>query len=188
MGKLYLIILNMSSFFPYLTLQRRYLCFIHTLSTCIPHKIHIKPQSYPHSCRISFQKKKSDSVSISVQCCTPTFRKSYFYLPVYPFSEQFFPLLFTDLIIIFCFQSVKDFCSTRSDALCKTAQCLHEKCRINAQIDTPSSQKQSPWCFPGSFGKPFGLQRKDQRKKKRQKIPSLHAQDLIVAIGCPLSI
>ena len=39
MGKLYLIILNMSSFFPYLTLQRRYLCFIHTLSTCIPHKI-----------------------------------------------------------------------------------------------------------------------------------------------------
>ena len=102
MGKLYLIILNMSSFFPYLTLQRRYLCFIHTLSTCIPHKIHIKPQSYPHSCRISFQKKKADSVSISVQCCTPTFRKSYFYLPVYPFSEQFFPLLFTDLIIIFC--------------------------------------------------------------------------------------
>ena len=80
----------MSSFFPYLTLQRRYLCFIHTLSTCIPHKIHIKSQSYPHSCPISFQKKKADSVSISVQCCTPTFRKSYFYLPVYPFSEQFF--------------------------------------------------------------------------------------------------
>ena len=118
--------------------------------------------------------KKADSVSISVQCCTPTFRKSYFYLPVYPFSEQFFLLLFTDLIIIFCFQPVKDFCSTRSDTLCKTAQGLHEKCRINTQIDTPGSQKQSPWCFPGSFGKPFGLQRKDQRKKKRQKIPSLH--------------
>lgn len=109
----------MSSFFPYLTLQRRYLCFIHTLSTCIPHKIHIKSQSYPHSCPISFQKKKADSVSISVQCCTPTFRKSYFYLPVYPFSEQFFLLLFTDLIIIFCFQPVKDFCSTRSDTLCQ---------------------------------------------------------------------
>ena len=120
--------------------------------------------------------KKADSVSISVQCCTPTFRKSYFYLPVYPFSEQFFLLLFTDLIIIFCFQPVKDFCSTRSDTLCKTAQGLHEKCRINTQIDTPGSQKQSPWCFPDSFGKPFGLQRKDQRKKKRQKIPSLHAQ------------
>lgn len=153
-----------------------------------PHFIHIKSQSYPHSYHISFQKKKTDSVSISVQCCTPTFRKSYFYLPVYPFSEQFFLLLFTDLIIIFCFHPVKDFCSTRSDTLCKTAQCLHEKCRINAQIDTPGSQKQPPWCFPGSFGKSFGLQRKDQRKKKRQKIPSLNAQDLIVAIGCPLSV
>lgn len=184
MGKLYLIILNMSSFFPYLTLQRRYLCFIHTLSTCIPHKI--AELSTLMSYFIS--EKKADSVSISVQCCTPTFRKSYFYLPVYPFSEQFFPLLFTDLIIIFCFQSVKDFCSTKSDALCKTAQGLHEKCRINTQIDTPGSQKQSPWCFPGSFGKPFGLQRKNQWKKKRQKIPSLHAQDLIVAIGCPLSV
>lgn len=158
--------------------------FIHMYSTLNPHKIAELSTPMPYF----ISEKKTDSVSISVQCCTPTFRKSYFYLPVYPFSEQFFPLLFTDLIIIFCFQSVKDFCSTRSDALCKTAQCLHEKCRINAQIDTPSSQKQSPWCFPGSFGKPFGLQRKDQRKKKRQKIPSLHAQDLIVAIGCPLSI
>ena len=159
----------MSSFFPYLTLQRRYLCFIHTLSTCIPHKIHIKPQSYPHSCRISFQKKKADSVSISVQCCTPTFRKSYFYLPVYPFSEQFFPLLFTDLIIIFCFQSVKDFCSTRSDALCKTAQCLHEKCRINAQIDTPSSQKQSPWCFPAPSANRLGFSARISGKRSGRK-------------------
>ena len=45
--------------------------------------------------------KKADSVSISAKCCTLNFRKSYFYLPVYPFSEQFFLLLFTGLIIIF---------------------------------------------------------------------------------------
>lgn len=95
----------MSSFFPYLTLQRRYLCFIHTLSTCIPHKI--AELSTLMSYFIS--EKKADSVSISVQCCTPTFRKSYFYLPVYPFSEQFFPLLFTDLIIIFCFRQSRIF-------------------------------------------------------------------------------
>ena len=132
--------------------------------------------------------KKADSVSISVQCCTPTFRKSYFYLPVYPFSEQFFLLLFTDLIIIFCFQPVKDFCSTRSDTLCKTAQGLHEKCRINTQIDTPGSQKQSPRSSVRTFRKSLWLQCKHYRQKQRQEITSLNPQNLIIPIGRPLTI
>ena len=120
MRKLYLIKLDMSSFFVHLRGSGRYFCVIHSSSTLNPHKIvqlstYLPFSAAPGNLRYlsGNTKKQTDGSRIppfNMICAIPGKCTSIC------LSGQFL-LLFTALIIVSQLQSVKLFCPTVSDTL-----------------------------------------------------------------------